>query len=262
MPAPWQPEFDFYLTRIGDAPVSFVLDMAAAGHAPLESHTLRFEVRVRMRVARADGLRDGSEVDVLGEIEDRVVSRLEERLDAIYAGRFVAKGHTTFVLYLPTKSERALANLEAIVGPTADYVLESRTELDPEWRLYFEFLYPDPYSRQFMQNRRLCEVIAEHGDKTDVARVIDHLALFSTAESAERAKAGLSLAGFDVQAPELVIDEDGQPRKPEAWSLEFRRSDTVDQQRADEFCAEILDLILPEGGSYDGWGAPLVTAAS
>jgi hypothetical protein len=86
--------------------------------------------------------------------------------------------------------------------------------------------------------------------------------LFASAENAERARVALRQAGFDVEPPELVVDDDGQPRKPETWSLEFRRNDSVEQRHADEFCAEILDLILPEGGSYDGWGAPLVTDAS
>src|SRR5690606_39161795 len=107
------------------------------------------------------------------------------------AGRFVAKGHTTFVFYLPELARDKLAALSGIVGPTGDYRLESRAELDPKWRFYFEFLYPDPYSLQFMQNRRLCEVIAEHGDKMSVPRVVDHMALFPSAESADRARKAL-----------------------------------------------------------------------
>ncbi len=190
MPAPRQPEFDFYLTRIGDSPVSFVLDMALAASAPLESHPLRLEVRVAMLAPRPDGLRDAGEADALAEVEDQVVGTLERALDAIYAGRFVAKGHSAFVFYLPELARAQLAALSGIVGPTGDYRLESRAEPDPQWRFYFEFLYPDPYSRQFMKNRRLCEVIAEHGDKMDVARVVDHLALFPSAESADRARTG------------------------------------------------------------------------
>jgi hypothetical protein len=77
MAAPWEPELDFYLAQIGESPVSFVIDMAAARHAPLATHTLRVEVRVRMRTPRADGLRDASELDALRRVEDQVAARLE-----------------------------------------------------------------------------------------------------------------------------------------------------------------------------------------
>jgi hypothetical protein len=45
--------------------------------------------------------------------------------------------------------------------------------------------------------------------------------------------------------------DDDAPR----WSLEFHRDDALADGRPDEFVAEILDIILPLGGSYDGWGA-------
>jgi hypothetical protein len=42
----------------------------------------------------------------------------------------------------------------------------------------------------------------------------------------------------------------------DAWALTFHRNDALAGGRPDQFCAEILDIVLPEGGDYDGWGAP------
>jgi regulator of RNase E activity RraB len=262
MAALWEPELDFYLAQIGDSPVSFVLDMAAARHAPLASHPLRAEVRVRMLSPRPDGLRDASELDALGEVEDQIAARLDDRLGALYVGRFVAKGYTTLVAYAPPAAAGSLPNLGQLVGPLGPYAPEWRLEEDPEWKFYFEFLYPDTYSKQFMQNRRLVEVIAGHGDKLDEPRRIDHIALFASQERAEQAARQLRRSSFDVDRPELVLDEEGRPQEPESWSLAFRRTDSVAQRRVDEICAEILDVIVPLDGIYDGWGAPLVTDAS
>jgi regulator of RNase E activity RraB len=262
MAALWEPELDFYLAQIGDAPVSFVLDMAAARHAPVSSHPLRAEIRIKMLRARPDGLRDASELDALGEVEDQIAERLDQRAGALYVGRFVAKGYTTLVAYAPRAAEGLLANLGQIVGSLGAYAPEWRVEEDPEWKFYFEFLYPDTYSKHFMQNRRLVEVIAGHGDKLEEPRKIDHLALFSSRQQAEQAAVQLRQSGFDVDAPELSLDDDGGAREPETWSLSFCRVDSVLQRRIDEICAEILDVVGPLDGIYDGWGAPLVRDAS
>ncbi len=262
MAAPWEPELDFYLAQIGESPVSFVIDMAAARHAPLATHTLRVEVRVRMRTPRADGLRDASELDALGEVEDQVAARLEAAVGAIYVGRFVARGYTTLVAYAPESAAGLLSDVGALIGSLGVYSSEWRVAPDPEWKLYFEFLYPDVYSRQFMQNRRLVQVIAEHGDKLEVPRMVDHTVFFASAERAQEAANELVRLEFEVQAAELVLDDDGKPRQPEAWMLSFRRKDSIEQRRIDEICAEVLDVILPLDGIYDGWGAPLVTDAS
>ena len=111
---------------------------------------------------------------------------------------------------------------------------------------------PDPYSHQTILNRRLVKVFEDKGDQVDTPREIDHFAYFESQDQAEEASVALRTAGFEVDDLDPP-DEDGEP-----WGLQFHRVDAVGGGRADEFCAEILDIVLPLEGDYDGWGAPMV----
>ena len=54
----------------------------------------------------------------------------------------------------------------------------------------------------------------------------------------------------------IDMDEPGAPEKEGGkWGLQFHREDRCDEDRANAFAAEILDIVLPLGGDYDGWGA-------
>jgi hypothetical protein len=243
----WQPNFGFYLTNLDGQPASFVVDLNAE---PAESHPLRLQLRVPLLKPRPDGLRDASELEPMGAIEDRLVDALTEQTDALYVGRLVTRGATEFFFYLPRESGPKLDDLKGLVGDLGEYTMEYLAAEDPDWGMYTEFLYPDPYSYQAIANRSLLEQLQQAGDVMTVARTIDHLAFFDTAAQAQEAATRLEAAGFDTDAP--APREDGQV------GLQFHREDALADGQADAFVAEVLDIILPLEGSYDGWGCPVV----
>ncbi len=286
----WEQDFDFYMARIDDRPASFVIDLAAAAHAPVASHPLQVAIRVPMLVARADGLRDADELDALGALEDQFVAALEAKVDALYVGRVVHAGDTTLYLYVPEAHRDALERLPELTGaPPGDYEPSWGISDDPDWEQYREFLAPDEYSTQSIWNRRLVKVFADGGDQLELAREIDHLALFPSREAAERAAFALIAVGFrcdeveeraaggdDETDDEVADDEaaDDEATDDEAtdgeatdeaddeatddepqWALSFHREDALADDQPDAFVTEILDIVLPLGGSYDGWGA-------
>jgi len=248
MGASWEPSFNFYLSELEGGVVSFVVDLNAR---PLLSHPLRWQIRVALRNPRADGLRDSSELEAMGKVEDKLVDTLTEGLDAVYVGRFITAGATVFVLYLP-----AGASVEAgvsLIGALVPYEAQWLTENDPTWRFFREFLYPDAYAFQSMLSRALLEQLADGGDLLGMPRQVDHLALFDGRSEAEKAGSQLAKRGFRVKP--VSQREDG------GWALAFDRDESLDDQRADVFVAEILDVVLPLNGRYDGWGC-LVTKGS
>jgi len=268
MTSRWSPSFDVYESRIEDRRIIFVLDMTAAEYAPLESHPVRLQVRVAMRSPREDGLRSPDESDALHALEDTIVSRLEGGADAIYVGRFVTGGYTTFVFYAP-QDEQLFDEREdkplSIIGDVSPYRAHWASREDPDWEFYAEFLYPDAYSCQTMMNRRLLEVFVEKGDRLEALREIDHFAFFPTEMQARAAATGLRAAGFRTDAPERANpDEDSGSvnEDEERWALQFHRNDHLADGRPNEFCHEILEIILPQEGEYDGWGAAHVSADS
>jgi hypothetical protein len=252
MASRWRQDFDFYLVEMEERPASFVVDLAAGAHAPLSTHPMRLDVRVPMLRPRADGLRDAGELDDLGDLEDQFTRRLETAVDAIYVGRAVFAGHTVLHYYMPRDAGGRFDELPAIAGPSGAYRPSWAIDDDPGWSVYLEVLTPDPYEHATIWNRRLLRSFEDDGDHLQRPRPIDHYAFFPSQDQADRAATALTAAGF-LPDPVVAPREDG-----DGWALQFHRDDALANGRPDQFCAEILDIVLPEGGDYDGWGAPHV----
>lgn len=45
---------------------------------------------------------------------------------------------------------------------------------DPDWEEYLDFLYPDEYSYQCIQNRRVVMSLEENGNDPEILREVDH----------------------------------------------------------------------------------------
>jgi regulator of RNase E activity RraB len=253
MPARWSPNFDVYRAVVDDRPAVFLVDLAAAEYAPLDTHPIRLQIRVKLSSAREDGLRDAGEADAINALEDALVQRLEARVDAVYVGRFTNAGHTVFVFYFPaTHAEEVRASLDVMVGALPHgYEPEWLTDEDADWEYYVEFLAPDLFAHHQIENRRLLEELASQGDLLDSIRTVDHLAYFADAETAERATAALTEAGFEV-------DEASEPDEDGRVAVEFHRTEALADGRPDEYCAEVLEIVLPLDGEYDGWGTIVV----
>lgn len=253
MPARWSPNFDVYRAVVDDRPAVFLVDLAAAEYAPLDTHPIRLQIRVKLSSAREDGLRDAGEADAINALEDALVQRLEARVDAVYVGRFTNAGHTVFVFYFPaTHAEEVRASLDVMVGALPHgYQPEWLTDEDADWEYYVEFLAPDLFAHQQIENRRLLDELVSQGDLLDSIRTIDHMAYFPDEDAATRGAEALTEAGFEVDAPDGP-GEDGR------FALEFHRTEQLADGRPDEFTAEVLELVLPLDGEYDGWATIVV----
>ena len=246
---PWEQDFDAYLTFLDEAPASFIVDLAAAAHAPLEGLDRRVQIRVPMLNPRDDGLRSAEEAETLAALEDAIVDLLEPRCAALFVGHLISGGVLHIVCY--AASARIADEAALLEGLDAgSYEVAWIVEEDPEWGMYFEFLFPDPLDFQLIQNRRLLKNFSDSGDELEAERTVDHCALFEARAEAERAAQSLGDEGFTVDP--LAPDESGH------WVLNFHRNERLDEGRPDAFCLEIIELLEPYEASYDGWGAPLI----
>jgi hypothetical protein len=250
MPA-WKPNFDFYETRLDGQRALVRLDLGAVRYAPVATHPMRLQVRVKMLQPREDGLRSDGEADALFALEDKVAASLQARAQAIYVGRMVAQGFTELYFYLPFAAPAVTDGPLAIVGDVRPYALEWSAEKDSAWECY-DRLFPDSHAMQAISNRGLQRVMAQQGDRLQVPRRVEHAALFGSQEAGEAARGALAKAGFQVTALQAT------PAK--AWNLQFSRAEACDGGNPDRFVFEILDLIEPLGGDYDGWGSELQKA--
>ncbi len=243
----WQSGFDVYSAEVEGGRALFLVDLNAEEHAPVESHPVRLQIRVPLLRPREDGLRADDEADALYALEDHLVGVVERTQAGIYVGRYAARGALSFVFYVPGGAPRGL--VEAL-GDLTPYSAQIATASDADWSFFFEILMPSEYSMQEIQNRRVLAHMQELGDRLELPRELDHFALFDGLEQAARASAALRRAGFRVD--EMAADGEGRV------AVQFHREDMIAGGRADEVSYEILDIVLEEGGEYEGWGAPLV----
>lgn len=256
---PWEQDFDVYLTRLDESPISVVVDLDAASHAPVGTHPYLLRVRIVMKKPDENGLRSRNEFEALNALEDALLEGLAPALDAIHVGHMILRGVIDLVLYCPPGVVGQSWEIERLIEEIrGDYDVEPILQEDAEWHLYREIMFPDPYDLQFILNRRLLDLITRNGDDLASTRPVDHLALFRAEEEAEMASNELSAVGFTVDPPSLEETQSGE----QVWAVPFHRAEALEGRAMDRVVAEILDVILPLGGSYDGWGCPTVKSAS
>ena len=244
----WPQLFGEYERTIDDRPARFAIDLAAIAHAPVATHPLRVQIALTIVSRDPTGRPSAGEAAHLEAIEDVLVDLLETQVDAIYVGRRVADAWT-LVCYAPLEHRADLVALPGRVelARTAQWSIDD----DPSWA-DLAALQPEPYERQAIENRRLVARFAAEGDALAQPRPIDHLAYFASEAAAAAAAAALAAAGFRCDEVEGDRDDDDDR---ECWSLEFHRADALDGDHPDRFTRVILDVLLPLGGSYDGWTA-------
>jgi hypothetical protein len=245
----FEPSFrgTFYPADVDGAPAAFVVDLE---QEPRPTHPTRVTVSMNMLEPESDGLRSEGEMEDLDALQEKMTERLSRTAGAICVGFYDLRGVTTFVFY--TKKKLTADAATVLVGDTHPYESDVQVDDDPEWRFYIDALFPDAYALQGIWNRLIVDELEEHGDQLHEPRDVDHVATFPSNASARKAEKKLVAAHFTIDG---LADADEEGR----FELAFHRAETLEEGKPDRFSAEILDIILPLDGEYDGWGAPTVS---
>ena len=247
-PAEFSPAFSgtFYPADVDGSAAAFVVDLE---QEPRSSHATRITVSVPMLEAEQDGLRSEGEMQDLDTLQTKLTDRLERAAGAVCVGFYDLRGVATFVFY--AKREVTVREATAAIADTHPYEADVLVDEDPEWRFYIDALFPDAYALQGIWNRLIVDELESHGDELHEPRDVDHVATFPSTATAQKAAKQLAAAHFKVDGIGKA-DEDGR------FELAFHRAETLEEGKPDRFSSEILDIILPLDGEYDGWGAPAV----
>ena len=243
--------WDFFMCRIEGAPASIRTNLALIEVAPLEGLSQRLQFYIKMQNPRPDGLSSNEEYPILCDIEDAIGDKAEA-IGAILAG--VVKSEGFLELWFYTQNAEALAKtcedaLQTFEGYQSGYNIAE----DPEWEDYFGFLYPDEFSYQTMQNRKVLMQLEKNGDKMEVPREIDHFIYFKEAAQQQAFAKEAEAKGFKVRFND---DEFVEERKAEGkeypYMVEATREDSP--LAIDDIVWDLLELASPFEGNYDGWG--------
>ena len=243
--------WDFFMCRIEGAPASIRTNLALIEVAPLEGLSQRLQFYIKMQNPRPDGLSSNEEYPILCDIEDAIGEKAGAT-GAVLAG--VVRSEGFLELWFYTQNAEALAKtceeaLQTFEGYQSGYNIAE----DPEWEDYFGFLYPDEFSYQTMQNRKVLMQLEKNGDKMEVPREIDHFFYFKEAAQQQAFAKEAEAKGFKVRFND---DEFVEERKAEGkeypYMVEATREDSP--LAIDDIVWDLLELASPFEGNYDGWG--------
>ena len=243
--------WDFFMCRIEGAPASIRTNLALIEVAPLEGLTQRLQFYIKMQNPRPDGLSSNEEYPILCDIEDAIGEKAEAT-GAVSAG--VVKSEGFLELWFYTQNAEDLAKtceeaLQAFEGYQSGYNIAE----DPEWEDYFGFLYPDEFSYQTMQNRKVLMQLEKNGDKMEVPREIDHFFYFKEAAQQQAFAKEAEAKGFKVRFNDDEFVEDRKAEGKEyPYMVEATREDSP--LDIDDIVWDLLELASPFEGNYDGWG--------
>ena len=243
--------WDFFMCRIEGAPASIRTNLALIEVAPLEGLSQRLQFYIKMQNPRPDGLSSNEEYPILCDIEDAIGEKAGA-IGAVLAG--VVRSEGFLELWFYTQNAEALAKtceeaLQTFEGYQSGYNIAE----DPEWEDYFDFLYPDEFSYQTMQNRKVLMQLEKNGDKMEVPREIDHFFYFKEAAQQQAFAKEAEAKGFKVRFNDDEFVEDRKAEGKEyPYMVEATREDSP--LAIDDIVWDLLELASPFEGNYDGWG--------
>ena len=239
-------EWDFYYCRVDDAPASILLNFEYKDDHPADRDTLYY-VGLEILEPGDHGLGINPDVDKLNAVEDAITSAAAAA-GFTYVGRLRNQGDWQLTFYAAAGKEPELEGLVTAALDDRGYRIGEKE--DAEWGYYHEFLMPDAERWQWIMDRRVVAQLAEHGDRLEVPRPVDHFIGFEDAKSRDAFMAAARERGFTAE--EGGSDGDTFP-------VQLIRIDPVELDHIHDVVMELIELADEHGGDYDGWGAPIAT---
>lgn len=232
-------DFEFYPCLVDDAPASIYVNLRHEHATPPLADDTRYTVAIRMRDAGEHGIGTADEAAALNLVEEAVIAAAAGR-DITYVGRVRSRGIWETVLYGPG------GHLDALTATAMDHagdrLVEARSHRDRSWSYYRELLLPDAERRQWMNDRRMVQILREQGDRLVTPRRVDHVLEFSSSAARDAFLAAAEAAGF--------TRDDSGPHQ-----ARVHRADPIELDHIHEVVMILVDAAQPHGGSYVRWEA-------
>jgi len=223
--------FEVYPCMVDGSPASIYVNLRYEVDAPPAAST-RYDVAFAIGDPGSHGIGDEAEGIALDALEQALIARAVD-LGLVYVGRVRGRGvwESTF--------HGAPGHAPALRAITSELVADRRAVVkdaaDPAWRYYREVLLPDAERRRWIEDRRIVQILAEHGDSLRTPRRVDH----RLADPSEAFVAAARRAGFERDG-DVVF-----------------RDDPVELDHIHDVVMELVDLAAEHGGTYERWTAAI-----
>jgi hypothetical protein len=233
-------QYEFYPCLVDGAPASIYLNLRYEDEPRTE--TTAYWLAVKMLDEGEHGIGTAEEGELLNAIEEAVIARASVA-GLVYVGRVRTRGIWEMTFYGPA------GRLDVIRGAAKDLAIGRKTEAhsktDAAWSYYRELLLPDAERRQWMDDRRLVQVLKEQGDALVTPRRVDHWAYFPSAAARDAFVDAAGKQGFEHDA-----DDDQTAGR---FGAHVFRTDPIELDHVHDVVMLLVDAAHAQGGEYDGW---------
>ena len=235
--------YDFYPCLVDDAPASIYVNLRFEDADPRPQDDTRYTIAIRLREAGAHGIGTEAEAEAVNLVEEAVIAFAATRA-ITYVGRLRTRGVWEIVLYGPAGHVDSFRTI--VREHVGDRAIDIRGEADPSWRYYRELLLPDAERRQWMDDRRMVQILGEQGDRLVTPRRVDHRLTFPTA-AARDAFAAAVPEGFTLDGTDDL-------------AVRVQRLDPIELDHIHEVVMTRADAAASHGGHYDRWEAGITAS--
>ncbi len=227
-------EFELYPCMVDGQPASIYVNMRFEDTGERAGDTV-YWLAVKIHDPGPHGIGTAAEAEVLDAFEEAAIASVAAA-GLVYAGRMRSHGIWEITFYGEAGHEDAVSSA---AHELADHRVTTKSQLDRGWSYYQELLLPDAERRQWIDDRRLVQVLQEQGDRLHVPRRVDHWAVFPSQEARDAFIAAVRPHGFDAEI--------------EAEQVRVWRTDPIELDHIHDVVMLVLDAAEAAGGDYDGW---------
>ncbi|MBA3503419.1 MAG: DUF695 domain-containing protein [Myxococcota bacterium] len=235
-------ELEFYPCLVDGAPASIYVNLRF-DNAPPANHETRYTVAILMREHGEHGIGTADEAAALNLLEEALMARAFG-LGLTYVGRLRTRGIWEVTFYGPR------GHLAAMRARAIERAEERRvaTIMNPEpaWTYYREILLPDAERRQWMDDRRMVQILGEQGDRLSPPRRVDHRLSFPDVAARDAFIAAVTLAGFTLDGGDGDL------------GVRVHRMDPIELDHIHDVVMILVDAATPLGGRYERWEAAIM----
>lgn len=236
--------YEFYPCLVDDAPASIYVNLRFE-QEPLAGADTHYGVTIQMLEPGPYGIGTADEGDAVNAIEETLIAQVRER-GLVYVGRLRSRGEWEVTFYGADghlETLRAIARDASVGGRRA----AARSQHDRDWTYYRELLLPDAERRQWMDDRRLVQVLRDQGDALRTPRRVDHRAHFASAQARDAFVAAITGKGFALE----VASQDEARERP--FGAHVFRTDCIELDHIHDVVMTVVDAAILHGGEYGGW---------
>jgi uncharacterized protein (TIGR01619 family) len=247
--------WDSYFCTVDALRASIVVNLALAEVAPLAELPVLGYVSLTLARPDAEGFPDDEEEAELARMEDSLLERFADGDEGLCAGHCLTDGRLDVFWYLPREAETLFPRqVETVMAAYPDAQWETGAHADPNWELYFTFLFPDQSTLIHIQNRRALENLLEQGDDLSRSRLVEHWLEFANETDAQafiKTAEALDYAFKDLSPNDDPDDDEAPAGDAPTLLLTLTRPDAPED--LDDLVPSLHELALEHKGRYLGW---------